>query len=122
VWRCKSTYKLGDPAPDVREEAFPELWIQQPELLLKLLCESQCQPVHEFAAKAIEVCGDFCQQLSIDTLIQLLAKPYEVTARLGFELARSRYQPDNPQSELILAIANCAYAPARIEAHGWIRD
>jgi predicted DNA-binding WGR domain protein len=122
VWRCKSTYKLGDPAPHVREEAFPELWTQQPELLLKLLCESQCQPVHEFAAKAIEACGDFCQQLSIDTLIQLLAKPYEVTARLGFKLARSRYQPDNPQSELILAISNCAYAPARTEAHGWIRD
>jgi predicted DNA-binding WGR domain protein len=122
VWRCKSTYKLGDPAPHVREEAFPELWTQQPELLLKLLCNSQCQPVHEFAVKAIETCSEFCQELSIDTLIQLLAKPYEVTARLGFELARSRYQPDNPQFELVLAIANCAYAPARTEAHEWIRN
>ncbi len=122
VWRCKSTYKLGDPAPDVREEAFPELWRQQPELLLKLLSNSQCQPVHEFAVKAIETCSEFCQGLSIDTLIQLLAKPYEVTARMGFELARSRYQPDNHQSELVLAIANCAYAPARTEAHEWIRN
>jgi hypothetical protein len=31
--------------------------------------------------------SDFCQTLSIDILIQLLAKPYEVTAQLGFELA-----------------------------------
>ncbi|PSB56509.1 WGR domain-containing protein [Chamaesiphon polymorphus] len=121
VWRCKSTYKIGDPVPNVREEAFPELWEQQPHLLLQLLSESQCQPVHEFAVKAIRTCTEFCQGISIDILMQLLAKPYEVTAQFGFELARSRYQPDNPQADLILAIANCAYAPARSEAHNWIR-
>jgi predicted DNA-binding WGR domain protein len=121
VWRCKSTYKLGDPAPDVREEAFPKLWEQQPDLLLQLLSKSQCQPVHEFAVKAIRTCEQFCQGISIEILIQLLAKPYEITAQLGFELARSRYQPDNPQHDLILAIANCAYAPARSEAQIWIR-
>ena len=121
VWRCKSTYKLGDPAPNVREEAFPELWEQQPHLLLQLLSESQCQPVHKFAVKAIRTCTEFCRGISIEILLQLLAKPYEITAQFGFELARSRYQPDNPQSELILAIANCAYQPARTEAHQWIR-
>jgi predicted DNA-binding WGR domain protein len=121
VWRCKSTYKLGDPTPDVREEAFPQLWEQQPDLLLQLLSESQCQPVHEFAVKAIRTCAEFCQGIAIEILMQLLAKPYEVTAQFGFELARSRYQPDNPQHDLILTIANCAYAPARSEAHSWIR-
>ncbi|WP_373541018.1 WGR domain-containing protein [Chamaesiphon sp.] len=121
TWRCKSGYNLGDPAPTVREEAFPHLWVQQPEYLLKLLVESQCQPVHEFAVKAIETCSEFCQAISIDKLIQLLATPYEITAQFGFGLARSRYQPDNPQTDLILAIANCAYAPARSEAHNWIR-
>jgi hypothetical protein len=121
VWRCKSTYKLGDPAPNLREEAFPQLWEQQPNLLLQLLLESQCQPVHEFAVKAIRNCSGFCQKIEIGTLIQLLAKPYEITAQFGFELARSRYQPDRPQHDLILAIANCAYAPARSKAYEWIR-
>jgi predicted DNA-binding WGR domain protein len=120
IWGCKQGYKPGDPLPTAREEAFPELWNQQPELLLKLLCESACQPVHEFATHALADSPDFCQQLSIDTLIQLLAKPYPITAQFGFELARSRYQPQNPQSELILAIANCAYAPARIQAYSWL--
>jgi predicted DNA-binding WGR domain protein len=120
VWRCKSGYKIGDPVPTVREEAFPQLWEQHPDLLLQLLAQSECQPVHEFAVKAIRTCGEFCQGISIDLLLQLLAKPYETTAQFGFELARSRYQPDNPQPELILAIANCAYAPARAEAHNWI--
>ncbi len=120
VWQCKSTSKLGDSLPIVREEAFPQLWEQQPNYLLKLLLESQCQVVHEFAARAMRTCTDFCQGISIEMLIQLLAKPYEITAQFGFELARSRYQPDNPQPDLILAIANCAYAPARSEAHQWI--
>jgi predicted DNA-binding WGR domain protein len=120
IWNCKTGSKPGDPVPTVREEAFPELWNRQPELLLKLLCESNCQPVHEFATKAIADSPEFCQAISIEILIQLLAKPYEITAQFGFELARSRYQPQNPQSELILAIANCAYAPARTQAYAWL--
>ncbi len=121
IWQCKPTYKLGDPAPDLREEAFPGLWQQQPDLLLRLLAESQCQPVHEFAVKAIRACPEFCQSISIELLLKLLAQPYETTAQFGFELARSRYQPEQPQIDLVLAIANCAYAPARSEAHSWIR-
>jgi predicted DNA-binding WGR domain protein len=120
TWRCKSNYKINDPVPTVREEAFPELWDRSPELLLELLLQSQCQPVHEFAVKPLSIQTNFCQQISIDTLIQLLAKRYEVTAQFGFELARSRYQPDNPQHDLILAIASCAYTPARSEAQQWI--
>ncbi len=122
IWRCKPGFKPGDPLPRVREEAFPQLWEQQPVALIRLLCESKCQPVHEFAVKAIASCPEFCQELSIDTLIQLLAKPYEVTAQLGFELAKSRYQPEHPQTDLILAIANCSYSPARNEAYQWLRN
>jgi predicted DNA-binding WGR domain protein len=120
IWQCKNNYKPADPIPQVREEAFPNLWNQQPALLLRLLCESACKPVHEFATKAITDSPEFCQEILIDSIIQLLAKPYEVTAQFSFELAKSRYQPQNPQSELILAIANCAYAPARTEAYGWL--
>jgi predicted DNA-binding WGR domain protein len=120
IWQCKKNYKPGDPMPAVREEAFPELWNQQPAILLRLLCESACKPVHEFAAKAIADSPEFCQEISIDNIIQLLAKPYEVTAQFSFGLAKSRYQPQSPQAELILAIANCAYAPARTEAYGWL--
>ncbi len=120
IWQCKKNYKSGNPMPTDREEAFPELWNQQPAILLKLLCQSACKPVHEFAAKAIADSPQFCQEISIDNIIQLLAKPYEVTAQFSFGLAKSRYNPQNPQSELILAIANCAYAPARTEAYGWL--
>jgi hypothetical protein len=119
-WRCKVGFRPGDALPQVREEAFPQLWQQQPAALMRLLCESNCQPVHEFAVKAIASCPEFCQELSLAVLQQLLARPYVVTAQFGFELARTRYQPENPQTDLLLAIANCAYAPARQAAYGWL--
>jgi predicted DNA-binding WGR domain protein len=120
TWQCRKGFKPGDAISAGREEAFPQLWTAQPEFLLKLLCESDCQPVHEFATKAISDCPEFCQALPINALLQLLAQPYAVTAQLGYELALARYQPSNPQTDLVLAIANCAYAPARATAHQWI--
>ncbi len=122
AWRCQGRYKPGDPEPTTREEAFPHLWQQHPEALLKLLVESNCLPIHQFAAKALRTCTAFCSELPVETLILLLNRPYEATARLGFELAQARYQPQNPNEELILAIANCAYAPARSEVYRWISD
>ncbi|NJL63558.1 MAG: hypothetical protein HC903_19145 [Methylacidiphilales bacterium] len=121
AWSCKGNYKPGDAVPDTREEAFPQLWTQQPQALLKLLLESQCQPVQEFAVKAIRSCMDFCRELSLDNLLQLLSQPYETTAQLAFELASDRYNPNEPNLDLVGAIANCAYAPARRQAYQWIQ-
>jgi predicted DNA-binding WGR domain protein len=122
AWRCVPPYKPGNPEPQVREEAFPQLWEQHPTALLQLLLESECRPVHQFAAKAMRSCQQFCAELSLENLIKILERPYEVTAQLGFELARSRYQAEQPDGELILAVANCAYATARIEAYRWINE
>lgn len=121
AWSCKKNYRPGDAVPQVREEAYPQLWTQQPEALLKLLIESQCQPVHEFAAKAIRSRMDFCQELSLENLLDLLAQPYATTAQLAFELASNRYNPQSPDLNLVGAIANCAYPEARTQAYQWIQ-
>ncbi len=121
AWSCKGKYKPGDAAPETREEAFPQLWTQQPDLLLKLLLESQCQPVQEFAVKAMRSRADYCQELALDKLLQLLAQPYADTAKLAFELAIDRYNSQAPDFELVGAIANCAYEPARSQAYQWIQ-
>lgn len=122
AWQCVPPYKAGDPEPTVREEAFPQLWEQHPTALLQLLLESESLPVHYFAVKAMRSCQQFCAELSLENLIEILDRPYEVTAQLGFELARSRYQPELPDGNLILAVANCAFAPARTEAYRWINE
>lgn len=118
--RCKANYRPGDPAPAAREEAFPKLWEAQPVGLLHLLSESNCLPVHEFAIKALAACQEFCEQLDVETVVMLLARPYEVTARFGFELAKARYDAANPDRDLVLAVANSAFAEARGQAHRWI--
>ena len=57
AWRCRASYKPGDAEPDVREEAFPELWERMPVGLLHLIAESNCRPVQHFAVKAMRACA-----------------------------------------------------------------
>lgn len=122
AWRCREDYKPGNPEPEVREEAFPELWEQNPTALLQLLLESNCRIVHQFAVKALRVCQQFLDALDLDTIIELVSKPYQVTAQLGFELARERYNPAEANRELILACVNCILPEARAQAYQWIEQ
>ena len=122
IWRCKDGYKVGDPAPATREEAFPELWNKVPVGLLHLLADSRCGAVHEFAARALRDNAAFCASLDLEVVILLLEKPYEVTARLGFDLGKGRYDPAAPHLGLLTALATCAVEEARRMAHRWIDE
>ncbi|OLP15862.1 hypothetical protein BST81_23845 [Leptolyngbya sp. 'hensonii'] len=122
AWSCKSPYKPGHPVPPEREEAFPNLWEQHPAPLVQLLLESHCRPVHEFAVKALRSCRSYCAELTLEIINQLLNRSYEATARLGFELAADRYDPTQPDPELLLAIASCILPEARATAHQWIEQ
>ncbi len=122
AWRCRPTYKAGDAVPDVREEAFPQLWEKRPEGLLHLIAESCCRPVIEFATRALHACEEFCKKLDVETILMILERPYEETARLGLKLAKLHYNPLAINRMLTLTLANCAYAEARAEAHTWIQQ
>jgi hypothetical protein len=108
------------PQPPEREEAFPACWDAAPGGLLHLLDESACLPVHEFASRALRGNPSFCATLDLDVLKMLLERPYEVTARLGFDLVKARYRPDRPDGALLVALARCAFKPAREQAFAWI--
>ncbi|HEY9700973.1 MAG TPA: hypothetical protein V6C58_00910, partial [Allocoleopsis sp.] len=122
AWRTKDDYNTNDPEPENREDAFPELWLQQPEILLQLLTESNCKIVNDFAAKALIECQDFCQNIDLETLIKLINKPYASTAKFGFIIARDRYNPSNPNFDLISALIHCGYLPAREQVYQWIEQ
>lgn len=113
-------HKTGDKIPSFREESFPKLWEAQPVGLLHLLAESNCRPVHEFAVKALRDCPEFVEKLDIGAILMLLSRPYDATAKFGFELAKSKYDPANPNIELVTAIAVSNSAEARNEAFKWI--
>lgn len=103
-----------------RQEAFPQLWDKAPVGLLHLLDESRCLPVHEFAVRALGKNKDFCAQLPGDALVMLLESPYEITARFGFELFKARYDANQPDFEVLVKVATCAYKPAREQALKWL--
>jgi hypothetical protein len=123
AWRCREGYKPGDAEPSAREEAFPELWEQHPDALLQLLLASNCRPVHHFAVKALKACPQFLTGIDADTAIKLIAVPYEVTAEFGFNLAvQNRYYKYPAHREVIVALVNCVFLPARTQAFDWIDE
>ncbi len=119
-WTFSGYFQRTNKEMKQRGEAFPELWEQHPEILVKLLLESNCQAVHIFAVRVLEACPRFYTRLDIKTLIEFIKKPYEVTARFGFELALEKYQKINPDLELVLASANSVLGKARTAAYRWI--
>ncbi|KFA94450.1 hypothetical protein [Archangium violaceum] len=122
LFRCKGSYYPGARVPEVREEAFPKLWERTPEGLLHLLDESQCAPVHDFASRALRACPDFLARLDVDAVAMLLERPYESTARLGFDLALQRLDARREPRALLLAVARSSYAPARQQAFRWMDE
>lgn len=122
-WFCKGNYRPGNPEPIEREEAFPQLWQQHPEALIKLLLESHCLPIHHFATKVLIACPNFLTSLDIPTIIKLLNNSYEVTTKFIFEkICLKNYNPASPNKELLLALTNCLYQPARNQAFQWIKE
>ncbi len=122
AWNCVSPYEPGQPATDVREEAFPELWNRAPQCLLKLLLNSHCQRVHEFAVKAFRDVPDYASLVSIEQIISMLGFPYAVTNELALELAKQHYSAVHPNKELVRALVTCLYHPARAAAMQWIEE
>lgn len=96
-----------------RTEAFAKLWDEAPLGLMHLLDASRCGQVQEFAVRVLRDNPRFLAQLDVDAIVMLLNRGYAVTAQLGFDLAQARHDPDNPSLPLLLALAQCAYAPAR---------
>jgi len=120
---AKQRYFVVKPGPVLnRSEAYPKLWDEAPRALMHLLDASRCEPVHEFAVRVLRDNPSFLAQLDIDAIVMLLNRPYASTAALGFELAKARHDPQSPNLELLLALALCAYPPARTEGFRYIEQ
>ncbi|RUT05633.1 hypothetical protein DSM106972_036400 [Dulcicalothrix desertica PCC 7102] len=117
AWSCREAYKIsGEVIHLQREEAFPQLWEQNPSILVKLLLESNCRPVHNFAVKALNASSNFLDYININTIIELVKKPYLTTVQFAFEVTRKKYNYTEPNNELIIALANCIDDNVRAQA------
>jgi hypothetical protein len=122
LFACVAPFQPGNTEPADREEAFPELWDQQPDVVVGLLVQSRCEPVHRFGIKVLRANQKYAAQIEIDVIRQLLGVPYQVTLEYAFEIAKERFDPAAPDAELVLALANCDYSAARAQAYGWIEQ
>ncbi|CAM2064423.1 hypothetical protein SCOR_03580 [Sulfidibacter corallicola] len=104
-WRCRGDWVPGDAPPDVREEAFPELWDQRPDLLRMLLLRGRCHRVHQFAAKALADRAD--TTWTLQDLVALLNGPFPETRALGFHLVRHRHADLIDEPEIATALLLC---------------
>jgi HEAT repeat protein len=120
AWRCKANYLPGQPAPEQREEAFPGLWDKHPRTLLQLLVKSENYRVHEFAIRALKNRADLTALVDLDTLVELLTKPYPDTVRLAINLVKHFYDPQNPNLDLMRMLIHSPLAEARTLVQQWV--
>ncbi len=111
----------GQDFSTIREEAFPELWDKMPQGLMHLLAESECLPVQEFACKAAKANNRAIGKMAdVDFICLLLEKRYECTNHYAIDLARTKYNPDNPNFELTAALLRSSLDAARQLGIEWL--
>lgn len=119
-WICQPSYEPGKPAPDVREEGFPERWNNDHESVFTLLGRSRCLRVHEFAVKVFRANPTFEDTVSEEQLCRFLASGFSITEQLGAEVVQKKFQNKSPGKPLLLALLDCGIAEARQLARQWI--
>ena len=109
-WTCDEDYNVGDAAPDVQEEAFPELWNAQPTAFIELMEKSNAGRVHEFAYKSLRQHPKYQEVvngITVNQIIGFLSKPFAKTNEFAIQLAQEFYNPEKPNVELVIALLNC---------------
>jgi hypothetical protein len=106
-------YGIEQTVPDVRGEAFRELWDARPDYALRIAAESPCEPIAAFAVRVLRDRPDYLQGLATDTISALLFAPVEGAARLGLEIARTRLAQGQGDVDLIALLLNAPLAEAR---------
>lgn len=114
--------KKTEPPAGVREEAFPELWDEEPRAYLRVLAGARLLEAHQFAEP--RVAGHHravLEAASIEEVLALVDAPYEPTVKLGVDELGRRFDPARPDWQLITKLAVSDKAVARDMAHRWIR-
>jgi hypothetical protein len=91
-----------EPPPEVHEESFPHLWEAQPRAFLRLLVAARLPEVHAFAVHAIQTTHhDLIEAATVPEIVAMLAAPYEPTVQLGLAELERRFDPQNPDEEIL---------------------
>ena len=114
-----SGWKPSDPLPESREESFPQLWNQSPDILLQLILESQAEIVHQFAVKILKEHPQVLADLDEDALTRMLEIQYKCTADLALEAA-VKILNDRHTAGVLRALLNSSHSAHRQEAFSYL--
>lgn len=103
-----------------REEVFPHLWNAAPNALTHLLAHARAADVQDFALRVWNDNPDWSKTIEIPAIIEILSSWYGRTAELGFNLARDRWNPANPDNELLLGMLGSSSAAAQSLGGQWL--
>ncbi|SDL00226.1 WGR domain-containing protein [Catalinimonas alkaloidigena] len=120
AWTCQGEYQPGQPAPNAREEAFPQLWDKSPEPILLLLSESTSERVLQFAEKVFRANPSFSKHIKVAHLVKMLQQPSLLVNRLALELAAAHYDPAAPDLALVRAMLQSPLVEARDLGWTWV--
>lgn len=118
AWQLNDEYSPGDD----RGEAFPELWDRHPDALLMLMQESELEPVHDFASRALVLQTAYCDSIPVAALLKLLQQAFQSTVEFAFHIARERYDLSQPDFELVIALLDSVHEPAVSLAIEWVNE
>jgi hypothetical protein len=99
-----SFLETGEPDETRRDEAFPDLWTERPDLALKLAAQGGCAPVALFGLRVIAADPAFVGTLPADALARLLVSPHAAVLDFAFEEARGRLARGDDGDDLIAAL------------------
>jgi len=122
AWACVPPYVPGQPAPSMREEAYPHLWNNAPDEIITLLSFSKVERVHEFAWKVFDANPGFENQVEMQHILHFLASLFVRTQQSGLALARKKYDRSAPDKALLKAMLDSNLAEAREQAGQWVAE
>jgi hypothetical protein len=84
--------------PEVREEAFPELWDERPDLLWQLVKEARATPVIRFAGRALRMANrEFLEGIPKEDLSRMLRDSHPARRVVAAEALLERLDPRQPK-------------------------
>lgn len=119
-WECVPPYEPGKPFEPLREEAFATLWNKAPEHIIRLLTQSRCERVTDFALFVFQNNAAFKEQINEEHLFALIRSRSIKVQQLGFGLVKELYRDQAPGAMIISALLLSQLDEARIYAQQFI--
>jgi hypothetical protein len=108
---------------EVREEAYPDRWDEQPRAFLRLLTAARLVEVHAFAVRAVEARHPkLLHDASAAEIVALLRAPFAPTVELGLREIERRFDPAKPDWLLLDQLLADERPVARNLGERWLQQ